>query len=169
LSGNQGVCVMEDVFLVILILGTLFAALLGVQVFKKAQNPVKKAQKKAELSIFDNLTEYREVEKSTIGDILKQKDNQIKSLNARIKLLEPIDEEDQPKQQVSFEEITQLVNNSYPKYAPLLPLMKKQIMEMTKGMSLDEIITYVKNLTGNQQPQGGINQPQSLGYDPNFA
>ena len=120
---------MEDYLLVILILGTFSSALFGAIMWKKQQNPVKKAQKRNEMSLFDNLTDYREVEKNTIIDILKQKDNQIKSLNARIKNFEPLVEDDQEKKGVSFEEITALVNQSYPKYAMLLPLMKKQIME----------------------------------------
>ena len=159
---------MEDYLLVILILGTLFSAVFGSIWYKKSLNPVKKAQKRNEMSLFDNLTDYREVEKSTIADILKQKDNQIKSLNARIKQFEPIVEEDQEKKGVSFEEITALVNQSYPKYAPLLPLMKKQIMDMTKGMSLDEILNYVKTLTGNKESKGQTD-PQSAEYNPNWA
>ena len=159
---------MEEYLLVILILGTLFASVFGAIYYKKSLNPVKKSQKRNEMSLFDNLTDYREVEKSTIADILKQKDNQIKSLNARIKQFEPLIEEDQPQKGVSFEDITALVQKSYPKYAPLLPLMKKQIMDITKGMSLDEILTYVKQITGNKESQGNIN-PESSTYNPNWA
>jgi len=159
---------LEDYILIILILGTLFGSIFTAIYYKKSLNPVKKAQKRNEMSLFDNLTDYREVEKSTIADILKQKDNQIKSLNARIKQFEPLDEEDQPKKGVSWEEITALVNQNYPKYGPLLPLMKKQIMDMTKGMSLDEILGYVKQITGNKQP-GTISDPASTAYNPNWA
>jgi len=163
------VCVLEDYLLVILILGSFFGAIFGAIYYKKSLNPVKKAQKRNEMSLFDNLTDYREVEKSTIADILKQKDNQIKSLNARIKTFEPLDQEDEPKKGVSFEEITALVNQSYPKYAPLLPLMKKQIMEMTKGMSLDEILNYVKQITGNKEPIGNPQEYGSATWNPNSA
>ncbi len=159
---------MEDYLLVILILGTFFGTIISAIWYKKQQNPVKKSQKRNESSLFDNLTEYREVEKGTILDILKQKDNQIKSLNARIKQFEPLVEEDQDKKGVSFEEITALVNQKYPKYAMLLPIMKKQIMEMTKGMSLDEILGYVGQLTGNQESKGTPN-PESSTYNPNWA
>jgi len=89
------VCALEDYLLVILILGLFSGVIFSAIWYKKQQNPVKKSQKKNESSLFDNLTEYREVEKGTILDILKQKDNQIKSLNARIKTFEPIVEEDQ--------------------------------------------------------------------------
>jgi len=164
---------MEELTIVIGIIGSLFVGLLGVYLFTKRTNPVKKAQKRNEMSLFDNLTDYREVEKSTIADILKQKDNQIKSLNARLKQFEPetevIDENiKNNKKSVSFEEITALVNQSYPKYAPLLPLMKKQIMEMTKGMTLDEILNYVRQITGNKEP-AAIVEPKAATYDPNWA
>ena len=162
------VCVLEDLYLVILILGTLFASVFGAIWYKNSLNPVKKARKRNEMSLFDNLTDYREVEKATISDILKQKDKQISSLNARLKQFEPITEEDSPKKGVTFEEITALVQQTYPKYAMMLPLMKKQIMEMTKGMSLDEILGYVKQLTGNKQSQGQTD-PQSAEYNPNWA
>jgi len=163
---------MEDYLLVILILGTFSASLISALYYKKQQNPVKKSQKRNESSLFDNLTEYREVEKGTILDILKQKDNQIKSLNARIKQFDPIVEEDQQEKgggQVSFEEITALVQQSYPKYAFMLPLMKKQIMEVTKGMSLDEILGYVKQITGNQQSENQIGPSVYPAWDPNSA
>ena len=131
-------------------------------------NPVSKDKKRNELSLFDNLTQYREVEKGTIMDILKQKDTQIKSLNARIIKLEPFDDNDAEEKSVSWEEIQALVNQAYPQYGKFLPLMKKQIMDLTKGMSLDEILTYVKTITGNKQSQGNTD-PQSTEYNPNWA
>lgn len=160
---------MEDLTVVILVLGVFIPALFVAIYMKKGQNPVKKARKNAEMSLFDNLTQYREVEKSTIADILKRKDSEIKSLNVRLKQFEPLDEDDQPKKGVvSWEEITALVNQSYPKYTSLLPIMKKQIMELTKGMSLDEILTYVGQLTGNKQSKGSTDE-QSQTYNPNWA
>jgi len=160
---------MEE-FTIVVILGVVFMGIFTGFILLNRQNPVKKARKRNEISQFDNLTEYREVEKATILDILKQKDNQIKSLNARIKQFEPIDEEDQPQKQVSFEEITALVKQTYPKYLPIVQLGKKQIMEMTKGMSMDEILNYVKQFTGNQQSQASpIQQYDSAGYRVDWA
>jgi len=158
----------EELTLVILILGTLFGSIFGAIYYKKSLNPVKKAQKRNEMSLFDNLTDYREVEKSTIADILKQKDNQIKSLNARIKQFEPLDEIEEPKKGVTWEEIQTLVKEAAPQYATFLPLMKKQIMEVTKGMSMEELLQYVKQFTGNKQSQG-ITNPESTAYNPNWA
>jgi len=159
---------MEDLTLIVLILGTFFPALFTAIYFKKGQSGVKKARKRNEMSLFDNLTDYREVEKSTISDILKRKDSEIKSLNARIKQFEPTVEEDQPEKGVSWEEIQTLVKQAAPQYATFLPLMKKQIMEMTKGMTMNELIEYVKQFTGDKQPQG-IADPQSTSYNPNWA
>jgi len=165
---------MEELTSVILILGVVFGSVVSGIYYKKSLNPVKKAQKRNEMSLFDNLTDYREVEKSTITDILKQKDTQIKSLNARIIKLEPIDEEldDQNiknnKKGVSFEELQALVQAQYPKYAMFMPLLKKQIMETTKGMDMEQILTYVKEFTGNKQPSENIN-PESSTYNPNWA
>jgi len=156
---------MEDLTLVILVLGTFFGAIISAIYYKKSLNPVKKAQKRNEMSLFDNLTDYREVEKSTIADILKQKDNQIKSLNARIKQFEPLDEEDQQKGGVTWEEITALVQHQYPKYSGLLliPGVEKQVMKTTKGMNMDQILQYVKQFTGNQQSEASPITPDAAG------
>jgi len=159
---------MEDLTVVILVLGTFFPALFAAIYLKKGINPVKKARKTAETSLYDNLTQYREVEKSTISDILKRKDSEIKSLNVRLKQFEPLDEEDGQKKGVTWEELQTLVNTQYPKYSPLMPLLKKQIMESVKGMSMEEVLNYVKQLTGDQQSQGKTD-PQSVGYNPNWA
>ena len=161
---------MEEITLILLILGTGFASVFTAIYYKKQLNPVKKAQKRNESSLFDNLTEYREVEKGTIMDILKQKDNQIKSLNARIQKFDPDVDENikNNKKNVSFEEIQTLVKQAYPQYASFLPLAKKQIMEMTKGMSLDDILAYVGQITGNKEPKGQ-SDPQSAEYNPNWA
>jgi len=153
---------------VILILGVFFGSIIGGLYYKSTQSGVKKAQKKNQISIFDNLTQYREVEKGTITDILKQKDNQIKSLNARLKQLEPQEEEEPTSKGVTFEEIQVLVKEVAPQYATFLPLMKKQIMEMTKGMTTQELLTYVKQFTGSKESKGNAD-PQSAEYNPNWA
>ncbi len=77
-------------------------------------------------------------------------------------------EEEQTGKQVSFEEITALVKTSYPKYTPLLTIFKKQIMEATEGMDMEQIITYVKQFTSSKQSQGPTN-PESAGWNQNWA
>jgi len=155
----------------IVILGTFSATLIAALYYKSTLSGVKKAKKRNEISVYENLTQYREVEKGTITDILKQKDNQIKSLNARIKQYEPIEQEistDGGGKAITFEEIQTLVSQTYPQYSKLLPLMKKQIMDMTKGMTLDEVLNYVKQFTGNKESQGQTSQTPD-GYNPNWA
>jgi len=159
---------MEDLTYVILILGVFLPVFFTSIYLIKGQNPVKKARKRNEESVYDNLTQYREVEKSTITDILKQKESQIKSLNARIKQFEPELTEEPEKKSVSWEEIQALVKTQYPKYSVVLPLFKKQVLDATKGMSLEEILDYVKQFTGNQGSQGQTD-PQSTQYNPNWA
>jgi len=155
----------------LVILGTFSIAAISALYYKSTLSGVKKARKNNEISVYENLTSYREVEKGTINDILKQKDNQIKSLNARIKQFEPNEQEELTNgggKPITFEEIQTLVNQTYPQYAKLLPLMKKQIMDMTKGMTLDEVLSYVKQITGDQQSKG-ITSPESTTYNPNWA
>jgi len=166
------VCVLEIIDALV-ILGVFVSAIIGGLYYKSSLNPVKKAKKRNEMSLFDNLTQYREVEKGTILDILKQKDTQIKSLNARIRVLEPeeeiiIDENIKNNKKVTWEEIQALAQQVVPQYAAMLPLMKKQIMEITKGMTTNEILEYVKQFTGNKQSKGQTD-PQSAEYNPNWA
>jgi len=158
----------EELTLVVLILGTLFGTVISAIWYKNSSSGVKKARKRNEISLFDNLTQYREVEKGTIMDILKQKDKQLSSLNARLKQFEPNTEEETAEKGVTWQQITSLVQTTYPQYSVFLPYMKKQILEMTKGMSMDEILQYVKQLTGNKQPQGGT-PPESATFNPNWA
>jgi len=130
-------------------------------------NPNKKANKAGDSSIKELYSVYN----TQVSDVLKLKDKSIASLQAKLRNFEePNEEEEQPgdQKQVTFEEITTLVNQTYPKYAPMLPLMKKQIMEITKGMTLDQILEYVKQISGNKQPQGQTD-PQSAEYNPNWA
>ena len=82
-----------------------------------------------------------------------------------------IEEEELTKsgnKQVTWEEIQTLVKNQAPKYAMMLPLVKKQIMQATEGMSMEEILNYVKQFTGNKESKGET-PPESATYNPNWA
>jgi len=130
-------------------------------------NPNKKATKAGDSSIKDLYNVYN----TQVSDVLKLKDKVISSLSAKLRVLEEDDEEeesDNPVKPVTFEEITALVNTKYPKYAKFLPLVKKQVMDATKGMTMQEILEYVKSFTGNQQSQESPN-PESVAYNPNWA
>jgi len=151
---------------VLLVLG-VFLPLLLVGVWQLNRlNPNKKASKAGDSSI----KELYEVYNTQVSDVLKIKDKSIASLQAKLRTFEVENEEDEPGNQkmVTFEEIQGLVQQTYPKYAPMLPLMKKQIMEITKGMSLEQVLEYVKQITGNKQSQTGIS-PASAQYNPDWA
>jgi len=151
---------------VLLVLG-VFLPLLLVGVWQLNRlNPNKKASKAGDSSIKD----LYEVYNTQVSDVLKIKDKSIASLQAKLRNFEEIDEPQDPTNEklVTFEEITAIVNQTYPKYAPLLPLMKRQIMEITKGMTIDQVLDYVKQITGNKQSQA-VPNPESTAYNPNWA
>jgi len=151
---------------VLLILG-VFLPLLFVGIWQLNRlNPNKKSNKAADSSIKELYTVYN----TQVSDVLKLKDKSIASLQAKLRNFEEPAEEGEPgnEKQVSFEEITALVKQSYPKYTVMLPVFKKQIMEVTKGMSLEQVLDYVKQITGNQQSEGAPN-PESTTWNPNWA
>jgi len=152
---------------VLLILG-VFLPLLLVGIWQLNRlNPNKKANKAGDSSIKELYSVYN----TQVSDVLKLKDKSIASLQAKLRNFEESDEEEQSTnggKQVTWEEIQTLVKTQYPKHAALLPLLKKQIMEATEGMSMEEVLNYVKQFTGNQQSQGGINL-QSVAYNPDWA
>jgi len=153
---------------VYLILGLFVPVFIGLMWQLNRINPGKNQQKRATNAADSSVSELFAVQTEQIKEIVKSKNNQIKSFQQQLR---QIDEEIQPsnQKQITFEEISALVQQIYPKYAPMLPLMKTQIMEITKGMTLEQVTDYVKQLTGNQQPQGAPLSPDSAGYNPNWA
>jgi len=151
---------------VILFLGIFISIFTGVMWQLNRLNPNKKANKAGDSSIKELYTVYN----TQVSDVLKLKDKSIASLQAKLRNFEEQYEEEDPtnEKQVTFEEITALVKQSYPKYSVMLPAMKKQIMEITKGMSLPQVLDYVQQITGNKQPQAGLS-PESAQYNPNWA
>jgi len=152
---------------VLLILG-IFLPLFFVGIWQLNRlNPNKKAAKAGDSSIKDLYSVYN----NQVTDVLKLKDKAIASLSAKLRNFEEDneeEEEDNGVKPVTFEEITALVNTKYPKYAKFLPLVKKQVMDATKGMTMQEILEYVKTFTGNQQSQESPN-PESVAYNSNWA
>jgi len=152
---------------VLLILG-VFLPLLLVGIWQLNRlNPNKKANKAGDSSIKELYSVYN----TQVSDVLKLKDKSIASLQAKLRNFEEPDEEEEQDngvKPVTFEEISALVKQTYPKYTPMLPLFKKQIMEITKGMTLEQVLQYVKEFTGNQELKGTSN-PESSEYNPNWA
>lgn len=157
---------MEDALIILSIALIGVFSLVGVRMFRPIDN-----RKQAKRNVQDTAQKEVIESKDLTIDTLK---NELRSLNGkltRFRDTEPEEEEEDPldgHKPVTWDEITALVNNTYPKYTKLLPLAKKQIMDATKGMTLDEILSYVKQFTGNQQPQGNTT-PESATYNPNWA
>jgi len=152
---------------VLLILG-VFLPLLFVGIWQLNRvNPNRKAVKAGDSSIKELYNVYNQ----QVQDVLKIKDKQIQSLSAKLRTSEQEEEEepDNPVKPVTWEEITALVHTTYPKIDKILPLAKKQIMDMTKGMTLQEILEYVKQFTGNKQSEGSSTPVESATYNPNWA
>jgi len=153
---------------VLLILGVFFPVFfVGIWQLNRL-NPIKKAAKAGDSSIRDLYSVYND----QVSDVLKIKDKVIASLQTKLRNFEEEDEEEEEDhgvKPVTFEEITALVESKYPKYAKLLPLVKKQIMEATKGMTMNEILSYVKQFTGNQESQAASTPLNSVAYNPNWA
>jgi len=151
---------------VLLILGVFFP-LFFVSIWQLNRlNPNKKANKAGDSSIKELYSVYN----NQVNDVLKIKDKVIASLQAKLRNFEEEEEEepDNGVKPVTWEEITALVNSTYPKYVNLLPLVKKQVMDATKGMTIQEILQYVKQFTGNKQSEG-TSTPESITYNPNWA
>jgi len=152
---------------ILLILGVFFPCFfVGIWQLNRL-NPMKKAARAGDSSIRDLYSVYND----QVSDVLKIKDKVIASLQTKLRNFEEDqeEEEDNGVKPVTFEEITALVTAQYPKYANLLPLVKKQVMDATKGMSMDEILQYVKTFTGNKESKESPIEPQSATYNPNWA
>jgi len=145
---------------VLLILG-MFLPVFFVGIWQLNRlNPIKKSLKAGDSSIKEMYGVYNQ----QVTDVLKVKDKQISSLSAKLRNYDEDEQEDEPNQkQVTFEEIQALVKTKYPKQAILLPLIRKQVMDATKGMTMEEILGYVKQFTGNQESQGSAIAPDAAG------
>jgi len=162
-TGNKGVEIIE----LIAFFG-IAGMVLGVFVWVTSRlSGPKKAKSKGDNSISDLYDVYN----TQVKDILKIKDTQISSLTSKLKRIEAQDVEELQEssgKQITFEEIQAFVNTKYPKAAPLVILLKKQIMDATKGMTREEILGYVKQFTESQGSKGS-SDPQSIEYRTDWA
>jgi len=133
---------------VLLILG-VFLPVFFVAIWQLNRlNPGKKQPKQAQSSADGSVSELFAVQTEQIKEIIRSKNNQIKSYQQQLRQDQ---EENQPEstgKSATFEEISKLVQTTYPQYAPMLPLFKGQIMKAVKGMSITEIVQYIGTLTG---------------------
>ena len=157
---------MEDIVLIALVMMTGVFALVGAKMFKPNDNR-KQAKKDATDSAQKEVISSKDITITTLKDELRSVNGKL----TRYRDKEPELEEEVTEsgnKQVTWEEIQALVKTQAPKQALLLPLLKNQIMDATKGMTMEEILGYVKQFTGNKQSEGGT-PPESATYNPNWA
>lgn len=158
---------MEDYVILIGIMWTTIIGLVGIKLFKGSDGP-KRAKKEVQDSAHKEVISSKDLTITTLKDELRS----IKGKLYRNQQLEAEEEEElatDGRKPVRWDEIQALVNTQFPKYAKLLPLIKNQVMDATKGMSMEEVLQYVKQFTGNQQSQGQTVPNDAAGYNPNWA
>jgi len=156
---------------VLLILGVFIPSFFAIIWQLNRLNPGKKEPKRATNAADSSVSELFAVQTEQIKEIVDAKNKQIKSYQRQLRQDQEVIGPESTEKEVTFEEITALVNTQFPKYAKFLPLVKKQVMDATKGMSMEEILTYVKQFTGNQESQGSAIAPDASGntWRPDYA
>ena len=153
---------MEDyvILLSIAMFGVFF--LVGMKQFQgkgKVKTKLSSAQ--------DTLTKTYETNIDRLSIELRKQTGRASRLQA-LRDGETVEMTESDDKQITFEEVTALVKTNAPKYSKMLPLVKKQVMEAVEGMSMEEVLNYVKQFAGNQQSEGSTN-PESATYNPNWA
>ena len=159
----------EDYLIIVSITLIGVFALIGMKMFKPNDNR-KTAKREVQDTAQKEVIASKDITITTLKDELRS----VMGKLTRLRDKEPeYDEEltESGQKPVTWEEITTLVNTQMPKYAKLLPLVKKQVMDATKGMSMEEILNYVKQFTGNQQSEGNPLTPDASGntWRPDYA
>jgi len=144
---------MEDLTLVLLILGVYVPSFIGVM--WKLNGP-KQGKKKVVETSSDSVGEMFDTSSRGYKDIIKVKDNQIRSLSQKLNL-EKQDSDDQGLLDTvpTWEDIkgiakTQGINPIYLE----IPMVKKQIKKLIAGMSIQEIQENVGELKKLAESKG---------------
>jgi len=155
------VCVLEtfDFLAILAVLGTAF----GMVLYRnKGQNPGKKAIKSGETGVQEMYGVYTE----QVKDIIKLKDNHIKRLNGELQQYSTEPAGSDENNPVKYDDLKAMAKE----YGinPLIlemPFIKNQIKKYTKGMTIEEIISTVKELkkfTGNKGSKPGIEEIKDI-------
>lgn len=140
-------------------------ALIGTKLFKGNEGKTK---------VKTRITQAETTLDKVNSDTIERLSKELKKESGRANRLQALkdqwegneEEEEEQTNQVSFEEITAIVKQKYPKYAFMLPFAEEKIMEITKGMSLPEILDYVAQITGNKESKPG--DPASISQGSEF-
>ena len=159
---------MEDIVIIAMVMMVGIFSLVGMKMFKPDTN-----RKQAKVNASDSAQKEVITSKDLTITTLKDELRSVMGKLTRMRDKEPELEEEVTEsgsKQVTWDEIQALVKTQAPKYASMLHLVKKQVMEATEGMSMEEILNYVKQFTGNKQSQDGvIPAPDASGYRPDWA
>jgi len=142
---------MEDqtILLIIGMIGVF--ALIGAKMFNPNQAKSKGKTRKDTAEI--TLDKVNEETITRLSNQLKKEAGRANRLQALKDQSDGLEEQEEiSTNQVTFEEITAMVQKAYPKYAFALPFAKDKIMEITKGMTMPQILEYVRQITGNKEP-----------------
>ena len=157
---------MEDYFYLVSIMLIGGFVLIGMKMFRPDINR-KRSKTDATDSAQKEVIASKDMTIGTLRDELRS----VMGKLTRSREKEPDYEEEVTEsggKQVTWDEIQTLVKTQAPKYSMMLPLVKKQVMQATEGMSMEEILNYVKQFTGNKESKGET-PPESATYNPNWA
>jgi len=145
---------MEDLTIILLVLGIYIPTIVGVMLVIKRPNTGKK---KVISESSDSVGEMFKTSSTGYKDIIKVKDNQIRSLTQKLNLAtEDTGEEDSTIMQhvPSWDEVKQLAKTQG--INPLMlemPFIKKQVKKLISGMTIEEItenVAEIKKFAGDK-------------------
>jgi len=144
---------MEDLTLVLLILGVYIPSFVGVM--WKLKGP-KTGKSKVIQQSSDTVSDMFDTSSRGFKDIIKVKDNQIRSLSAKLNLEKP-DSEDQGllDQEPAWEDVKAMAKAEgiNPLYLEI-PMVKKEVKKLIKGMTSEEILENVSELKKLAESKG---------------
>jgi len=146
---------MEDIVYVFIGIIVMIGGLAIAYIAKMPLNRGKKVSKVVEESALQVIGDQVKEMGGTFKEMMEFKNKQIKSLQGQMSKYHQDEEDDQPENQnneVKFDDIKALVKKAYPQHAKFLdlPFAKKEIMKVTKGMTLEEVVTMVEDWTGKK-------------------
>jgi len=149
----QIIFTMEDITLILLVLGIYVPTFVGVMLVIKRPNTGKK---KVIESSSDSVGEMFDTSSKGYKDIIKVKDNQIRSLTQKLNIAtEESDQDDSILEHVpSWEEVKQLAQTQG--LNPLIlemPFIKPHVKKLIRGMSIQEItenVAQIKKFAGDK-------------------